>query len=294
MRQLYCVLGDPIEHSRSPAIHARAFELLAVDAVYAPCRVASTRLSEAIAGLRALGAAGFNVTVPHKGAALALCDRLSREAELAGAVNCVVRRDEQLIGHNTDGSGLLAALRGAGISLDGVRAVVLGAGGSARAAAMALASRAAEVHVVNRDTQKARTLSLQLRAAGARSRAAALDSPEARELLAAAQLAVHCTSVGMNSGACLIEVAHLEPTCALVDLVYAGAPGSRPGETALVLAARARGLRAVDGVDVLVHQAIGSLELWLGRSPLDSLFPELRAAALGAGARDRARDEEVA
>src|SRR6202022_3762990 len=112
MRGLYCLLGDPVAHSRSPAIHARAFQLLAVDAVYAPCRVAVAELPVAVAGVRALGARGFNVTVPHKGELVRLVDQVSKDAERMGAVNCVSRApDGQLLGHNTDAPGLLRALR---------------------------------------------------------------------------------------------------------------------------------------------------------------------------------------
>ncbi len=282
MKKLFCVIGDPIAHSRSPAIHTRAFELLSVDAVYAPCRVLPAQLKDAVAGLRALSAAGFNVTVPHKANVAALCDRLAREAELAGAVNCVVNEDGQLVGHNTDGTGLLRALHDRGVNVDGVRAVVLGAGGSARAAAMALAGRAFEVSVINRDASKARTLSLQLRAAGTRSESAAPNTDASRDLLSRAQLVVHCTTIGMNSSEALIDVAQLGASCSVVDLVYAGAAGTKPGETALVAGGRARGLVVIDGIDVLVHQALASLAIWLRRDSLSSLFPELRAAALAA------------
>jgi shikimate dehydrogenase len=163
-----------------------------------------------------------------------------------------------------------------------VRAVVLGAGGSARAAAMALSGRAESVDVINRDAGKARTLSLQLRAAGTRSASAALGTDSARDLLSRAQLVVHCTTIGMNTNETLIDVAQLDATCALCDLVYAGANGTKPGETALVAAARARGLAVIDGIDVLVHQAIESLAIWLHRDSLTQLFPALRAAALAA------------
>jgi shikimate dehydrogenase len=187
-----------------------------------------------------------------------------------------------LIGHNTDGHGLLSALRGKGESIEGARVVVLGAGGAARAAAMALAGRAGQVDVVNRRLGTARTLSLQLRAAGTQSRAAGLGTDDAREWLSQAQLVVQCTTVGMGTSESIIDGSLLGPKSALCDLVYAGAPGSPLGDTALLVAARARGLPVIDGIDVLVHQAIRSLELWLDRSGLDQLHAELRAAALGA------------
>lgn len=298
MRRLFAVLGDPVAHSRSPAIHARAFQLLGVDAVYAPLRVTAEDLPVAIQGLRAVGMAGFNVTVPHKANIAALCDRLSPTAELVGAVNCVAREEAEyvasqrfgqqrvplarLVGHNTDGTGLLRALHGRGVSVEGARAVVLGAGGAAMGSAVALAGKAAEVNIVNRDLTKAKTLSLRLLAGGTKSRAVALGAAELPALLGSADLVVQCTTVGLNSDQAIIDAALLGPGCAVCDLVYAGAPGWPLGDTALLALARARGLKTVDGLDVLVHQAIASLEIWLEKSGLEALFGELREAAIHA------------
>src|SRR5207245_2693320 len=133
--------GGPGAHSRSPAIHARAFTLLGVDAAYAPCRVPADDLERAVDGLRALAIDGFNVTVPHKTAVAQLVDRLHLGATRIGAVNCVARDGEALVGHNTDAPGLVRALRSRRIDPSG-RAVVVGAGGAARAAAFALAEHA--------------------------------------------------------------------------------------------------------------------------------------------------------
>lgn len=270
MRGLYCLLGDPVAHSRSPAIHARAFQLLAVDAVYAPCRVAAAELPAAVAGLRALGARGFNVTVPHKGELVRLVDWVSKDAERMGAVNCVSRApDGQLLGHNTDAPGLLRALRGT--ELAGARAAVVGAGGSARAAALALAGQAHSIAIVNRTEAKARALAALCRAAGCPDASAR----PLEDALRSASLVVHCTTVGLGTDELPFDPALLASDAVLVDLVYAPL-----GPTALVRRARALGLRAIDGLDVLVHQAIASLEIWLGRPQLDALFPQLREAAL--------------
>jgi shikimate dehydrogenase len=287
MRGLYCLLGDPVAHSRSPAIHARAFHLLAVDAVYAPCRVAVAELPAAVAGLRALGAKGFNVTVPHKGELVRLVDWVSKDAERMGAVNCVSRApDGQLLGHNTDAPGLLRALRGVPegtrtdvpegartnvVELAGARAAVVGAGGSARAAALALAGQAHSIAIVNRTESKARALAALCRAAGCPDASAR----PLEDALRSASLVVHCTTVGLGTDELPFDPALLARGAVLVDLVYAP-----QGPTALVRRARSLGLRAIDGLDVLVHQAIASLEIWLGRPQLDALFPQLREAAL--------------
>lgn len=269
MRALYCLLGDPVAHSRSPAIHARAFALLGVDAVYAPCKVAASGLPLAVAGLRALGAAGFNVTVPHKEPAALLVDKIHPSAQRIGAVNCVLRDGEALVGHNTDAPGLLRALRARGIDPAGARVVVVGAGGSARAAAWALSAQAAQITVMNRTASKARALAALVQAAGCAAGSAPLD--DARPLREAT-LVVQCTSIGLSTNDLPFDPALLAPGCALVDLVYA--PG---GKTELL---RRWGGPSVDGLDVLVQQAIASLEIWLGRPQLDALFAPLREAAL--------------
>jgi shikimate dehydrogenase len=255
MRALYVLLGDPVAHSRSPSIHARAFQLLAVDAVYAPCRVVD--VPAAMRGLRALSIAGANVTIPHKLAVIEHLDRVDPAAARIGAVNCIVARDGALHGYNTDREGLLRALG----PFSG-RAVVLGAGGSARAAVDALKPH---VTIVNRTRAKAEALAREMGVVAG-----------GIEAVAAADVVVNCTSVGMDGSALPFDPALLRG--ALVDLVYTGPTG----ETALVRAARSRGKRAVDGLEILVRQAIASLEIWLARprKDLEELYPELRKAAL--------------
>jgi shikimate dehydrogenase len=252
MRALYVLLGDPVAHSRSPAIHARAFQLLGVDAVYAPCRVSDA--PAAVRALRALRVAGANVTIPHKQAVIASLDRLDPAAQRIGAVNCIANRDGVLHGYNTDREGLLRALG----TFSG-RAVVLGAGGAARAAVDALKPH---VTIVNRTRARAEEL--------AREMGVTVGGTEARSR---ADVVVNCTSVGMGGEQMPVDPGAIRGT--VIDLAY-----SARGDTALLRAARARGLQAIDGIEVLVHQAIASLEIWLGRPRLSELAPELRKAAL--------------
>jgi len=279
MRRFYCVLGDPVAHSRSPAIHTRAFALLGIDAVYAPCRVTALDLPRAVIGLLALGCAGFNVTVPHKTAMLGLLDGLEPLASRCGAVNCVALDEGRAISHNTDAIGLLDALEEREVSI-GERAVVVGAGGSARAAAFVLAQISAlkSLAIVKRSLGAAQVLAQEAREASASAEAFTLGSDAAKRALQEASLVVHCTTVGLLDDSLPFDPALLAPGAALVDLVYR-LPG---GATALVRAARDRGIQAVDGIDVLVHQAIASLQLWLSRPlpKLDMLVNELREAAL--------------
>jgi len=271
MRRFYCVLGDPVAHSRSPAIHARAFARLGIDAVYAPCRVTPAELPAAVAGLRALGCSGFNVTVPHKVAIAGLVDRVEGEAGRIGAVNCVAAEGDVFAGHNTDAAGLLRALQQHEIDPSG-KALVVGAGGSARAAAFALACRTSSVAIVNRTAARAEELARDVPGA----RGYELESDAARRALQEAAVVVHCTTVGLSDDAVAFDPAMLSPGAAVVDLVYR-LPG---GDTELVRKSRKRGLHAISGIDVLVHQAIASLEIWLRCKDLDDLFPALREAAL--------------
>jgi shikimate dehydrogenase len=250
VRSLYVIIGNPVAHSRSPRIHARAFELLGVDAVYAPCAV--TDLEVAFRGLRALGVAGCNVTVPYKEAAALLCASLSVSARRIGAVNCI---DRDFRGHNTDVVGLARALETCNLQV--ACPIVFGAGGAARAAVFALPG----CKIINRTPERAQKLG-------------PLGSLED---LRESRLVANCTTVGLHDDAMPFDVSLLRPDAVVVDLVYSGATG----ETALVKAARARGLRAIDGVEVLVQQAIASLEIWLGRSDLRELYAPLREAALG-------------
>jgi len=252
MRALYLLLGDPVAHSRSPAIHARAFQALGIDAVYAPCRV--TDVLAAVGALRALGVAGANVTIPHKQAVIPSLDRLDPAAERIGAVNCIANRDGVLHGYNTDREGVIRALG----PFSG-RAVVLGAGGSARAVVDAFRPR---VTIVNRTRSRAEQLAREMGVTASGS-----------DALAQADLVVNCTSVGMSGEETPVDPALIRGT--VMDLAY-----SARGDTPLIRAARSRGLRAIDGIEVLVQQAIASLEIWLGRQSLGALAPELRKAAL--------------
>ena len=275
MRKLFVLVGDPVTHSRSPAIHARAFAQLGVDAVYAPCRVTPPDLEQAVDGLRALGADGFNVTVPHKTEVAQLVDRLQGAAARIGAVSCVARDGDALVGHNTDAPGLLRALAAKRVDISG-RAVVVGAGGAARAAAFALAGRSRSLTILNRTLDSARALAKAVETPGVRAQVAYLDGDDARRALREATLVVHCTTVGLHEEAAPVDVGLLSPGATVADLVYAGSSGDTP----LVRAARQRGLATVDGIDVLVQQAIASLEIWLGRQGLGDLAPALREAAL--------------
>jgi shikimate dehydrogenase len=271
---LAAVIGDPIRHSRSPAIFNAAFAATGLDWVYLAFEVVGGRAGAALEAMRVLGVDGLSVTMPHKTDVAALVDELSPQAERLGAVNCVARDGDRLIGHNTDGAGFVASLRtDGGFEPSGRRCVVLGAGGAARAVVLALAEAgAADVVVVNRSIDKAEAAATL---AGAVGRVAPTTHLAAQ--LTTADLLVNATSVGMDDRSNPIDQASLEalPSAALVsDLIY------RPLVTPLLAGADGRGLRTLGGLGMLVYQAAVAFEHWTG---LDAPVTEMRRAAARAG-----------
>ncbi|RMG19102.1 MAG: shikimate dehydrogenase [Deltaproteobacteria bacterium] len=257
--RLYAVLGAPVRHSASPAMHTALFRRLGHDGVYVALEVPPARLAEAVAGLDAAGIAGFNVTLPHKEAVAALLDHLDPLAEQLGSVNLVYRDSRgALRGDNVDAIGLLDALRAARVPVRGRRCVVLGAGGAAAAAVAALALGGAQaIRVLNRTVPRAQALARRL--------SVAFDVPITAggledAALEAAQLLINATSVGLKGESPPIDVAHLPKGATVYDMVYSLEP------TPLLRIARGRGLRAVDGLGMLVHQGARSAERWLGRT----------------------------
>ncbi|NLV72738.1 MAG: shikimate dehydrogenase [Actinobacteria bacterium] len=258
------VIGHPVGHSLSPRLHNAALRSQGVDLVYLAFDVEPVQLSAAVSGLRALGVRGANVTVPHKEAVVAMLDQLDPMAARVGAVNTIVNDSGRLIGHNTDVHGFAAALRcllpdGA----RGLRCVVAGAGGAARAVVAALiADGAARITICNRTLERAVELCRVAQNWGPPG-CAAVPQEESRTLLADADLLVNATAVGLSLDVkdFPLPVDTLHSGLVVVDVVY----GTEP--TALVQAARQRGARAMDGVEMLLMQAGCSYRLWTGLEP---------------------------
>jgi shikimate dehydrogenase len=263
------VIGDPVAHSLSPAIHNAAFAETGIDAVFVALPVRPDDLAAAIDEMRALDVLGLSVTMPHKAAVQAHLDGVRHEAAALDAVNCVVRDGERLIGANTDGAGFVDALTAASVDLVGTRVLVLGAGGAARAVIHALAAEdTAAIGVANRSTERAQAAVLL----GGRD-ARIADPNEAPDY----DVIVNATSVGMgvepSDGGMPLPVDALRSGHVVVDLVY------EPLETGLLAAARSAGARAVDGVGMLVHQAAHAFHLWTGvESPVGVMEAAARAA----------------
>ncbi|HEY6876393.1 MAG TPA: shikimate dehydrogenase [Polyangiales bacterium] len=273
MSATYGILGWPVEHSRSPALHSAAFRARGLEAQYVCFPVHPDDVADAVRGLKALGVRGANVTVPHKEAVIRWLDAVTPEARAIGAVNTIVREVDKLVGHNTDAQGLARALDDAGVELSGARVLVLGAGGAARATVVGLAQRgASRIAVAARRLEQAQALVRDLTDACAPSVLAATDMSRAeltRELRETTLL-VQSTSATLASSpdaagfAASLAIELLPAQATVIDLVY------RPRETTVLARARERGLRAVDGLGMLLHQGALAFELWTHMpAPLD-------------------------
>ena len=252
------VLGWPVAHSLSPVMHNAALAAMGLDLAYLALPVPPDRLRDVVEALGTVGFLGANVTVPHKQAVMDCCDRLTSEAEAIGAVNTLRWDDDgALEGHNTDAIGLERALD----EVDAGRgpAVLLGTGGAARAAIVALVRRGADVLVVGRRPEAAAELAdLGRSVAGTEVASAGLDDATVGEWVAAADLVVNATPLGMGREALPDAFMHLEAGQTAYDLVYA------PPDTPFLQAASASGAAAHHGLSMLVHQAAAALEHWVG------------------------------
>lgn len=252
------LFGNPVGHSLSPQIHNAAFAAGHMRAIYLARRVEAPRLGAAVEAAKILGFLGLNLTVPHKEAVLAHLDHVDGQARRIGAVNTVVFRDGRSAGYNTDGEGFLWSLRDlAGFDSTGCRTVVLGAGGGARAVAVALAEAGAErVDVLNRTRQRAEAMLADLGLTGE-----ALAPDRAAAALRQADLVVNCTPQGMWPQVDELPPAdpHLfKPTALVADTVY------NPRPTRWLQLARQRGCRTLDGLGMLAGQAALAWEVWFG------------------------------
>lgn len=250
------IIGWPVAHSRSPRLHGFWLQRHEIDGAYVPLPVRPEAFVTAIRGLQAAGFAGANVTAPHKRAAFAICDAVDPSAQRAGAVNTLVFRDGAITGSNTDGWGFLANLRAHGVDPAAGPALILGAGGAARAVAAVLLEEGTSVTVANRTAAHAEALRADL----ADLRCIPWESRNAA--LADHALLVNATSLGMHGQPPLpLDLDYAPDTLAVADIVYA------PLETPLLRDANRRGLRSVEGLGMLLYQAIPGFRAWFGVEP---------------------------
>ncbi len=251
------VIGWPVAQSRSPVLHNAWLARHAIDGAYVPLAVAPDDFATAVAGLRAAGFRGANVTIPHKQAAFAVCDMVDHSARQAGAVNTLVFSEGGIAGSNTDGGGFLANLRAQGMAPDAGPALILGAGGAARAIAAALLAGGVAVTVTNRSADRATTLAAAL--PGLR----VLPWEHRNAALADQALLINTTSAGMAGLPALdIDLAAAPASMAVADIVYV------PRETPLLRQAASHGLRTVGGLGMLLHQAVPGFAAWFGVTPV--------------------------
>jgi len=260
--RLAAVIGSPVRHSLSPALHNAAFDATGLDWRLVALEVAPGEGASAVAAMRTLGIGGLAVTTPHKADVATAVDEVDPAARALRSVNTVVLRDDgTTFGASTDGAGFIDSLRAADVDVDRSRFVVLGAGGAARSIVDAVGrAGAVEIAIVNRTTERA----IAAAALAAVARVGTVDDVRATDVL------VNATSVGMGNDESPIDADLLHAGLIVADLVY------HPLETALLRAAEAAGARTIDGLGMLVHQAVRQQQLWTGVSPDPAV---LRAAA---------------
>ena len=259
-----CVVGRPARHSLSPAIHNAAFGASGVDAVYVALDIEESALAATIETLRAIGFVGASVTMPYKEAAMSLCDEVGESAVALGSLNTLIPLENgRMRGESTDGAGCVGALRTAGRDPRGASCIVVGAGATARACIVGLAQAgAASIGVVNRTRERAAS-AVRL-APGVARVADANEVPNA-------EIIVHTTPAGMgDSTVVAFDYSLVRPHHAVLDAVY------QPLETSLLRTARNVGATCVDGLWMLVHQAVEQQRLWTGVVPDPQV---MRAAA---------------
>jgi shikimate dehydrogenase len=286
------VVGWPLGHTLSPAMHNVAYREMGLNWVYVPIPVPDeTALLRFSSAAKVLPFVGFNVTMPYKRTMMNLCDEVAAMAELAGAVNTVHVVDGHLIGYNTDGRGLLESLSDeADFEAEGSKVVLIGAGGAAGAALVGMIlGNAASVHVVNRTLDKASGLA---RRAAGRARNTAVEAVQldggAEEVVTQADLVVNCTPLGMKPDDALpVPASWLREGQIVADMVY------RPAETELMRAARKQGAVPIGGMGMLVNQGAIAVEIWESRSQKAAPRDVMRAAAEAQLARVPANEHEA-
>ena len=270
--KICALIGDPVEHTMSPAMHNAAFQKLGLDYVYIPFRVRPEELPQAVAGLKALNVAGFNVTIPHKVTVIPLLDGLDPLAEKIGAVNTVVNTGGELRGYNTDAEGFLRALLEHGISPEDKNVIVLGAGGASRAISYILVEKGARLTILNRQQELdwaeniAQFIHEELAA-----EVKVLELGHLAEAIDDINLLVNATSVGMSpaDNASPVPAGLLVKVPAVFDIVY------NPLKTKLLKEAASTGAKTIGGIDMLAWQGALAFEKWTGQlAPIDLMRGE--------------------
>jgi shikimate dehydrogenase len=260
--RLCAVIGNPVSHSMSPAIHNAGYAALDLDFAYLPCQVEDVK--GMLDGMRAMhNFRGLSVTIPHKVTAMKYVDEVVAADRIIGSINTIVKEDGKLIGMGTDGPGALKALNDAGVKLDGKIVLLLGCGGAARAIAFTLAQQTAlaELCMLDINGEMLRGLTADLQAnTGARISSELLDDASLARAMGRADVVIHCTPIGMHpkEDASLVPAELFRPGQAVLDIVY------NPLQTKLLADAEARGLQTISGVEMFINQAVLQFEIFTG------------------------------
>jgi len=263
---VFAVIGDPIDHTLSPAMHNAAFEHLRLDYVFLAFRVTPDEIEKALQGVRALGIRGLNVTMPHKHAVTEFIDEADAAVKFLRSANTILNQRGRLRGFNTDGVGAIKALKNGGLDLTGKKALLLGAGGAAKAIAFTLTKEVDEICILNRDGMKARELANLLEPFGKRVAGDELSPKRIQQELNDSDVLINATSAGMapNTSESLVKASWLRTDLYVMDLVY------NPNETKLIQEARAVGAKVITGVEMLLYQGAASFEIWTQcKAPVD-------------------------
>ncbi|WP_028391881.1 shikimate dehydrogenase [Bacillus cihuensis] len=275
MKKVYGVIGDPIAHSISPAIQNDAFTHQKLDCIYHPFHITPENLSDAVKGMKAIGIAGFNVTIPHKTTIIPYLDEVDELAATIGAVNTVSYQDGKYIGYNTDAMGFYKALSDQISNLTEKKILVVGAGGAARAIYFTLLSAGTvSVDITNRTIEKAENL---IADCPFEKQSVALTLIQAEEKLADYDVIIQTTSKGMSPDldAMPISIHNLSEGTFVSDIIY------NPLETKLLKEAKQKGCDIQNGLDMLVYQAALAFQIWTGITPDTSRMKNIMRTTLG-------------
>lgn len=263
--EIYGVIGYPVRHTMSPLMQNSAFKALGINARYLPFEVLPENLKSAVEGLVAVGVKGFNVTIPHKQNIIKFLDKLDAPAKFLGAVNTVKIEGKKLIGFNTDGAGFIDSIKfDVKTSLKDKNIFIFGAGGASRAISFSLAGeKVKRIVFADIDRKKGKLLAEALsKKTGVEAIAVNSDKIAVRELILNSDILINASPSGMHkSDAELIDAEWLRKNLIVYDIIY------NPSETKLLKAAKLRGLRAFNGINMLLRQGARSFEIWRGVRP---------------------------
>ena len=257
----YCIIGDPIDHSLSPAIHNAAFTTLGLNCSYIAFRVQEGQLKNSMDSLRAINIGGFNVTMPHKVTVLNYVDRSDKIAEMVGAANTVNNEGGKFHAYNTDVVGFIEPLRQRKIDLNGFEVLILGAGGAARAVAVALSHEkgVSKINIFNRDIDRSTSLANMINKSGIEI--GITSQNDVQKIAFRSNLIINTTPLGMKNEQSLIKTSSISKESIVYDIVY------KPIETKLLENARTAGAQVIYGYEMLLEQAIASFKIWFKIDP---------------------------